>query len=294
MKRLLLERLIYFIGLLPLAARRVAGRILGSIVALVPTRERRIAELQLKRFLPEHDTPKVLRRMYSHLAVSFFESCNFAPLLQNSSAISCPDLPKKEEWFGRKKGIVALTAHLGNWELLGAYIASLQIPIATIGREARDEGMQTVLADLRSSYGVKTIWRSDKAGAREIFSILKNNGCIAALIDQDTQVDSINVPFFGIPAKTPSSLVDLAKRLGSVIVSVFIVKRQDGTYEIKIDEIDATKSTAEVLTEFHTHLEDFICKYPEQWVWFHKRWRSAIPDKCMGSKEYISWLSSAV
>lgn len=280
------------IGFFPLTLRRFVGRVIGSLVYLIPTRERIIALYQLNLVLPQSNNKAALRAMYEHFGVITMESLNLKPLLEREPPI-CDDSEKIKELLSRGRGIVALTAHFGNWELLGAYFAKLGVPINTIGREARNQNFHRYLAKLRERMGVTTLWRGDKNSLKEIYSVLESNGVLAALIDQDTRVKSSFVPFFGMDARTPVTLVSIAKRLNSTIVSAFIAKI-DGQYKIFVNEIPQEMSEEEILATFNQRLESLIRSNPEQWVWFHKRWRSEKNGVVLGSRDYIKHLSEKV
>jgi KDO2-lipid IV(A) lauroyltransferase len=134
------------------------------------------------------------------------------------------------------------------------------------------------------------LWRTGVAGGREIARILSKGGVIAALIDQDTTVRSAWVPFFGHPAKTPTTLVEIALRNDVALVSSFLVRTGPLAYRVSIREITDRTSIQRVLEQYHAHLEELVRQYPEQWVWIHKRWRSPNESKAMSSEEYLAWL----
>ncbi len=117
---------------------------------------------------------------------------------------------------------------------------------------------------------------------------------MAALIDQDTRVDSVFVPFLGTPAKTPSALVDLGKRYNARFVSAFIIRTKGTHFEIHTEELDSSKSTEEILAEYHRNLERLIRERPDQWVWIHKRWRSDPSGTTLGTRDYLKKLEGTI
>ena len=296
----LLWGLIYTLGLLPIDLRRALGHLLGLVIARFPTRERTIASLQLRQFFNPAQSATVVNRMYASLGQSAFETFNLNPLLDaiNSSAnnaehktfIDCPELAKIQEIYSRGRGIVALTAHTGNWDLMGAYFAKCGIRVATIGREARVVALQDLLVRIREKYGIQTIWRQDPQAMKQLLSRLNRGWVIAALIDQDTYVHSRHVPFFGRYASTPDSLVKVAKRRNIPIVSTFIFRLESGKYRIFLRELNGDESVEDILTQYHTQLENHLRHYPEQWVWFHKRWRTLPSGERLATADYIKFL----
>lgn len=275
----------------PLSVRSALGWYGGYLAGLLPLRERRIAELQLRMVFNPTEARRLTPRVFAHVGRTFMESFNLVPFFATKERLTCKQWDMINPWKSEARPIVVLTAHTGNWDLLAAYNISEGFKVTTIGREARSPTMQAALKSLREAYGVETIWRSDKLGIKRLMTCLRENRVVAALIDQDTRVDSEFVPFFGIPAKTPSSLIALGKKYNARFVSAFLLRQPDGTYEMFVRELDTSQDTAGMLAQYHAHLEAIIHEYPDQWVWFHKRWRTQPEQKTMSTKEYLRWLA---
>lgn len=223
------------------------------------------------------------------------ESLNLQPFLKPPFPhITCPQWDTILQWTKDERPVIALTAHTGNWDLLAAYTIARGIPLSTVGKEARNPDVQVVLRAIREAYGIDTIWRSDKSGIKRIVACFKERRVMAALIDQDTRVDSVFVPFFEAQAKTPSALVDLGKRFNARFVSAFIIRTGGTRFEIHAAELDGSKETHEILTEYHRNLEHLIRKHPDQWVWIHKRWRSDPSGATLGTKDYLKMLETKI
>lgn len=284
--------LVFALGRLPLKLRRALAFILGSLAAAFPLRDRRIAELQLNTFLGP-GSAHLVRDVYRNFCLTLLESLNLEPILREKSA-----LIQFDEWESFRayslsgRGTIYLTGHVGNWDLLAAYMRTYQMDFHALGREARGGIAQALLAALRKRYDIRTLWRQDTTGVKQIVRELKRGAGIAALIDQDTNVASEYAPYFSVPAKTPSALVALGKRLGCYICTVFMVREPDGRYRIFTTKLDETKSCSEILTQFNRTLEDLVRRYPTQWVWFHKRWRSRPDGRKYSSREYIECLKT--
>jgi KDO2-lipid IV(A) lauroyltransferase len=283
------------IGSLPFSLRSAFGGAVGNVVGRLPLREVRIARLQLEVFLPEVSARAIAPKVFANFGRSILESFNLTPLLREPFPnIRCDDWERIVSWTKDKRPIIALTAHTGNWDLLAAYAIARGVPISTVGREARNPDLQEVLKTLRRAYGIDTIWRSDRGGIKRIIECFKDRRVMAALIDQDTRVDSSFVPFFGTPAKTPSALIELGKRCDARFVTAFIVRVKGARFEIQAAEIDSSLPTLELLAEYHRRLEAIIRHHPEQWVWFHKRWRTKESGETLSTKSYLSMLSSKI
>lgn len=283
------------LGMLPLSLRSALGATLGNLAGRLPLREAKIASLQLQAFFPEATPSELVPKIFENVGRSMLESLNLKPFLRAPYPhVSCPQWDTIEAWTKDERPIIALTAHVGNWDLLAAYTIARGIPLSTVGKEARNPALQVALRAMREAYGIDTIWRSDKSGVKRIVSCFKERRVMAALIDQDTRVDSVFVPFFGSPVKTPSALVDLGKRFNVRFVSAFMVRVKGTQFEVHTRELDSSRSTQEILEQYHAHLEEVIRAHPEQWVWFHKRWRSAPDGRTLGTKEYLSTLQTKI
>ena len=283
------------LGLIPLNLRRQIGSMLGSCLSFVfLSREKEIIKYQVIRFASELYDSNLPRKIFSHFGRVIFENLNSSAVIKESkfTIISVSNVTL-EEIKTLKNGALALTAHLGNWDVLGGFFSSLGVPLHTIGRRARSNITQAILEKIRLDNGITTLWRDDEHSAKEIVSLFKSGKLVAALIDQDTPVRSVFVDFFGTPAKTPNGIVTLANRFNRPIYISFITQEKNYSYSIYVERVSPNLSEQEVLELYHKQLESIIRKYPEQWVWFHKRWRSSNPEqKTLGTREYLNWLKS--
>jgi KDO2-lipid IV(A) lauroyltransferase len=168
--------------------------------------------------------------------------------------------------LARGKGVVGLSGHIGNWELLGAYLSLLGYPVTVLATSMKDPRLNKLVLGLRRSVGIKVAERSRSVvGA---FRCLTRGGVLGVLIDQDTSVESVVVDFLGSPAKTAVGPVKLMN--------------DDGGYRIEVKEpveIGGNGSSLEDDVERCSKaVEDFIRREPSQWVWMHKRWKSELSE----------------
>lgn len=280
------------LGALPLSWRRRLGRAIGRFISWLPSRERSVARLQISRFLCAQNAAEVAAQSFEHAGLQLLESLNLRPLIEHrKSMIVCEDWEEIQAKLALKRGIVALTAHTGNWDLVGAYMVAEGLSVATIARPARSRAVQHAMASMRNAYGISSIWRTGKASARPILQTLQGNGIVAALIDQDTDVKSVLVPFFGVPCSTPAGIVELGRRAHALVCSVFSRQLPDGKYLIKVQFFSEGLAEDALLNEFNMRLEAWIRECPEQWVWFHKRWRTLPSGERLSTARYLRHLN---
>ena len=275
------------LGSVPFGIRSTLGWCLGYLVGLLPLRERTFTWLQLRVFLPTVSASRLTPRIFANAGRTIFEALNLRPILRASKTrITCESWDKVQAWLVDSRPIIALTGHTGNWDLLAAWVIYQGVPLTTIGREARKASGQAILSSIRDSYGIETIWRSDRAGLKRLISCLKERRALAALIDQDTRVESLSVPFFGAPAKTPVSLITLGRKMNARFVTVFIFRTGWFRFSVFLEEVPELASERAVLEVYNQRLEALIKRFPDQWVWFHKRWRSPSVEETLSSKAY--------
>ncbi len=202
-----------------------------------------------------------------------------------------------------EQSLVALSAHLGCFELLAAYYVALGHRVYVIGRIPNYQLLYTLLDALRRGYGVVTLWRNSPRSAAKLLQAIRGGGVIAALVDQDTNLESSFVPFFGVRAAHPHAPIDLAIRYHLPIVSTFIVRGQKLEHQVITEQIEYDPNDPmareAVLTEFSRRLETLISSYPDQWIWWHRRWRRRDgvdyrrnPNLLPGTADYLSWLTT--
>jgi KDO2-lipid IV(A) lauroyltransferase len=182
--------------------------------------------------------------------------------------------------YAAGRGAIAVTGHIGNWELLAAYVAYRGIPIAAVARRQDDPRVNRLLTDFRTDYGVQVILRDSPGSAREILRVLKQGGILAVHLDLDTRVPSVSVPFFGRLARTPAAAAVLAVRRDIPVLPAFAQRRPEGGHHVTImapilppKSGDRQADVLELTRQFSQILEDRIRRWPAEWNWWHRRWR---------------------
>lgn len=181
-----------------------------------------------------------------------------------------------------RPGLICVGAHVGNWELCAAYLARSGAPLRVVATRFRDPRIDDMLVSLRRASGVETIHRDQ--GARPVLRALKEGCTLGLLIDQDTDVDGCFVPFFGREAFTTRGpgVLHLATR--APVFTLFCVREGEG-YRVIVEPPllpapeglrgeEKEAAIVAVVAETTRRIEAMIRRYPEQWVWWHRRWKS--------------------
>lgn len=179
------------------------------------------------------------------------------------------------------KGLIIMTAHLGNWELLAGIFGLQGFRGGVVGRRIYYEPYNRWIVGLRSAVGIRTIYQDE--AVRQIHAHLKAGEIVGLLPDQDRDsVRGIFVDFFGRPAYTSVAPVKFAMASGVPILPAFMVRMPGNRYKLllgslmrpKIEGGDRTASIRKYTEIWMKDFEDVIRRYPEQWGWMHDRWKT--------------------
>ncbi len=202
-----------------------------------------------------------------------------------------------------KQPLVALSGHIGSIELLAAFHGACTGALSVVGRSMNYKFASLLLDRMRLSYGVDTFWRDEQGSTKKLLQAFKNGRMVGLLIDQDVNLDNAFSPFFGIEAAYPTAVLRLALRYRLPICTTFIVRLAHGKHRITGEMLDYDRDDPnaidQILRIYSARLEKLIRQYPEQWVWWHRRWRRRPgidyikdPDSLRSNQEYIEWLDS--
>jgi len=171
-------------------------------------------------------------------------------------------------------GIIAMTAHFSNWELLAHFLAKHGLPMLVIGREGNNTLIENnITTPFRKKYGNSSAFKDNAMLA--MVKRLKRGGSVGILIDQKSgHLNSVKVDFFGQKAETTTSIATLKEKLGSKVIPFFIARVGDGKYRIIIkDPVEESGDIEEMTKCYNEVMESVIREYPSQWFWMHNRWR---------------------
>jgi len=184
--------------------------------------------------------------------------------------------------LAKGRGVVLLSAHLGNWEVLAAGLAARGYPLSVVVQDVFDRRSDRLLNAWRRACGVEVIRR--KGGLPRAARVLRKGRILGTLVDQDMGGPAAFVPFFGRPARTPTGPFRLARRLGAELVPAWITMDESGVHHAVVRPALAARSGADAeevlredVEEWHAMLEKAIEAHPEQWVWHHRRWKTPPP-----------------
>ncbi len=266
-------------------ARAVAVSIAFALYLLLP-RLRHVGRRNLELALPELSTKerrRILRGVYSSLGRLLAEIPKFSSYTRaNVDRVAIYDgFENFERARSRGKGVVFMTAHLGGWEI-GSFVHSLHgNPLHVVMRALDNQYLDAYTRRLRSLHGNTLIDKDEFA--RGVLSALRKGETVGVLMDTNMLAgEGEFVDFFGMPASTTTSVARLAMRTDAAVVPAFTIWDQRlGKYRIHFepmletirtgdDNADAVANTA----RYTKSIEAIIRRYPEQWLWVHRRWKT--------------------
>ncbi|RYZ38355.1 MAG: lipid A biosynthesis acyltransferase [Myxococcaceae bacterium] len=285
LRYLLIAGMLRLLQFLSLGAARTLGMTLGGWAYAIAGGERRKALKSLARAFPDRSDAErdaLARGAFRHLAAAALEVASTRALDAGLEAlVSWPqeDRAVLEAALAKGRGVVFVSGHVGNWELLARRVAKAGYPSQSIAKETSDPRLTALVEDFRAKGGVRSIWRGQEGAARAMLRTLRGGEILGILIDQDTKVQSVFVPFFGELAATPRAAADLALRTGAAVVVGFCQRNGEG-YRLTMEEVPAPEVTereaaVQALTAaLSQRIEAAIRRAPEQWVWMHQRWKT--------------------
>jgi Kdo2-lipid IVA lauroyltransferase/acyltransferase len=243
-------------------------------------------EFALGKELNQEQREKLAQEVFHHFIKLFFEAIAMVVL-------PLPWLQKKVRVVGQEnaeaawelgKGVLAIVAHAGNWELTGMVYGFAYHPLAIVARRHDQPIMDRIIRFLRERGGNTMIPK--QRGLKAILTQLKINQLVGMAIDQNTTTKGgILVDFFGHRARTTPIAAILARRFGTPVVPVLSRRLPDGRHLLFIGPPLPMEITDDPEEDIRRHVqlqsnivEAWVRTSPEQWLWLHKRWKNQYPE----------------
>jgi KDO2-lipid IV(A) lauroyltransferase len=277
------------VATLPERSADAFGRRVGRIIHRIGIR-RPLVESNLRLAFPEKDEAWIANTTvaaYEHLGREAAAMLRLSKL--DAQGVIERTIPsgweQMEEARSLGRGVLLVTGHYGNWEIAAAAVAARDVPIAAIVRRQGNRLVDERLQQLRRNLGIETIYQGDAPS--RVPRVLRSNGVVGIVGDQDARRTGLFVPFFGKLASTHRGPALFALRLNAPVFSC-IARRLPGRdirYAVAGERVDVERTgelDADVLaltTELSRRLEQQVRVAPEQYFWFHRRWKSRPPGE---------------
>jgi KDO2-lipid IV(A) lauroyltransferase len=283
--------LVRVLGLVPAPVARAAGIALGQIVHLLHRRLRRVGMRNLQLAFPEladSERRRVLRRLFTNLGRQLGDFCRFPRYRhQDISQLAVYDgYENFERAHDRGKGVLFLTAHFGGWEVSSFMHALHGHPLHILVRPLDNACLDRLVTRYRTLSGNRTIPKQDFA--RAMLEALRAGETVGILMDQNMLPEhGVFVDFFGIPACTSTLMARMALRTDAAVVPGFCLwdaalRRYRVRFEPAMETIRSGNEDADIVANTAAYtkvIEDYARRYPDQWLWVHRRWKTRPPGE---------------
>lgn len=280
-------------ALLPAAWSDYLGRGFGLLMRrLLPSR-RKIAVENIRLALPymtasplwaHHtaDPEDIVRQVFINIGRSLMETCRLyhgrADALIDS--IEIRGMEHYQDALSRGKGVVFLTGHCGNWELVAlAFSRRFRAPMSVVARRQNNPYLNAMVEKMRLQYDNLVIYKDN--AMRSMMAVIRKNGAIGLLVDQAVFAgEGARIPFLGRMALASKGPVILARKTGAAILPSFIHregKRHVLTFH-PVCDFDGDSSEAGMagnVKQYSEYIEQYIVAHPTDWYWIHRRWKRA-------------------
>lgn len=277
------------LGALPRAGARRAGAAVGALAWHLLPRLRRTGLRNLELAfpdLPREERTAILRGEYRSLGWQLGEFCQMRRYTRESTRgfIHYEGLENYLAARDRGKGVLIVTAHLGAWELSSFWHSLMGYPMSMVIRRLDNPRVDRLVNGIRCLHGNRVLHKDDFA--RGLLSAMRRGETVGILMDTNmTPPQGVFVPFFGVEACTASGLARVALRTGAAVLPGFLVwEAAEAKYVLHFGpEIPLTRSgdeDADMVANtalFTEVIEDYVRRYPEQWLWVHRRWKTRPP-----------------
>ncbi len=274
------------VGLLPRSMARAVGAGIGWLLWRTLGRLRRVGAENLRRSFPEKsegEREAILRGVYRSLGWQIGEFCKMRGYTaeQASRFIRYDGLEHYLAAREKGRGVLVLTGHLGAWELSSYYHSLVGYPMSLVIRRLDNPLVDKFVNDLRCLHGNRVIHKDDFA--RGLLTAMHHGETVGILMDTNmTPPQGVFVPFFGVEACTATALARIAMKSGAAVVPGFLLwEASERRYVLRFGEELALVKTGDAAADvvantalFTATIEQYVRRYPEQWLWLHRRWKT--------------------
>lgn len=274
------------VRLLPRWMALKGGQAVGTIAYSVLPRLRRHAEANLRLAfpeLPETERQRIKRGTFRNLGRLLGEVSQFPKLNRRNieSVVSYVGLENYLDAKAAGRGVILLTGHIGAWELSVFAHSIYGHPMSFLARRVDNPLVERLAESNRTRFGNRSI--DKKNSVREVLKTLKSGGVVGILADLNaSREEGVFCDFFGIPACTTAGVATLALRTGAIVLPGYIVWDEAAKihrlhFEKPVETVSTGNRDEDVQTNTAIYtkvIESIVRRYPDQWLWIHRRWRT--------------------
>ena len=284
-----LRSISFIVCLLPYSWILFIGNNMGKLYYRIAgrQRERAISQMQECLGISAEAAHKNINKLFRNLGQTFVEML-YMPALTPENVQQYVTIENRhylDNAVSNGQGVVLLTAHFGNWEWLGAALGLAKLPVAGVAKRQPNDQHTRILNEFRQMVGIELFLR----GTSEMINAaraIKQGRILGLVADQDAGPKGVFVEFFGKMSSAPIGPAFFAKKFKAPVVPVFMVRRPKGSHRMICLEPLYYQDTGNAEDDIYrftmktTHIiEQMIRQYPDEWLWFQKRWNTEKPEE---------------
>lgn len=286
MKRLswILEIIIFYVisfplSLIPYRLIRRVGRCLGLLYYFLKENRRLIALENAKNFIEKNKgatllSPKeIIKENSQNLGHSVMELVKiyYGQGDKVFQSVVIEGIENFEKVRGR--GVIFITGHCGNWELMALTVSLRVFPVSVVARPMNNPYFNKIIEALRTKYRNTVVYK--KGALKKIFQILRNGGAVGMLMDQAVvPEEGVIIDFLGRHAWTIKTPALIAKRTSAAVLPAFIKRHGMGHKLTIYPEVELPSENEEENTKkLSEFVENYVRENPTEWLWIHRRWK---------------------
>jgi len=266
------------------------GRLVGTAMYFADLPHRRLARRNLQFCYPRWSRGQInglCREIFKNAGITFLEIWQMAFLTREQVLGMIQGVKGIEHGINalkKKRGLVVISAHLGNWEL--SFVAGgcyLDLPVTAVARHIRFGWLDRLFYRLRTRFGNRIIFKKDALS--EMRKVLRGGEILVITLDQSRQKQAVEVDFFGHRATATPGAALLAMRCKSPVLAGFCRRDARGRLYIELTPPIELQRTGDLRADLQVNtqkmvavMENQIRRCPEQWIWFQRPWKKTHPE----------------
>ena len=260
------------------------GLSVGNLVYAVVKKRRQIALKNLHMIFknkPDKEIETIARQSFQSMGKTLVELLRIPKYSADQilKSVVLEGTERLEQAINSGNGVLIVTGHFGNWELIFHVLASYTDKLSAVAQRFKNRRLDRLTNDYRLIHGGEIIEK--KLAARQVLRHLRDGFCVVILGDQDAGESGVFIDFMGVPASMAKGPIMFAMRAKVPILSMFDIRQDDGSHVIRISESLEMLSTGDLQADvientirLNKILEELIYEYPSQWLWMHNRWKT--------------------
>ncbi|HTZ11428.1 MAG TPA: lysophospholipid acyltransferase family protein [Candidatus Margulisiibacteriota bacterium] len=267
---------------LPLKLAYALGVFISDINYIFARKDRKSVKENLRVIFPEKPENEIRvlgRRMSRNFAKYLVDFFRF-PMMDAGyikKNVKAENFQYLDEAIAKGKGVIILSAHIGNWEMGGIAIAQMGYPLWVVALPHKNKKVNDFFISQREDKSVKVIQLG--MAVRKCFEVFKRNEILALVGDRDFTDDGIVLEFFGKPSVFPEGPAAFSLKTGAIIVPGFMFRNRDDTFTLRMEKpiefnpgSDRKNDIRNLISLYKPLIEDYIRRYPDQWFMFRRFW----------------------